>query len=57
MLEDELFLRIGFQQDGVFGERPDFARELNATDQVNGYCALILADRVQEGVLNVLCRL
>ena len=57
MLENQLLLRVVFQQDGVLVKRADFARELDAAHQVNGDRALVLADRVQKGVLNILCRL
>src|SRR5579859_2407688 len=57
VLEDQLLLAVVFQQHGILVERSYFSSELYAADQINGDGGLVLADRVQEGVLNVLCRL
>ena len=57
MLEDELFLIVGFQDDLIFIKRPDSARKFNPAEQINGHLRLVLARGVQKRVLNVLCRL
>jgi hypothetical protein len=57
MLEDQLLLAIVLQKYGIFVERPDLSGELNTADQINRDGGLVLADRVQVRVLNVLCRL
>src|SRR6202040_273732 len=57
VLKDQLLLAVVFQQHRILVERSYFPSELNAADQINGDGGLVLADRVQEGVLNVLCRL
>ena len=57
MLEDQLFLGIVFQKYGVLIEGTDLACKLDAAYEVDRDGAFILADRVQESVLNILCRL
>ena len=57
MLEDQLFLRVVFEQNRVFIERTDLSCQLYAADQVDGDGAFVLADRIQERVLNILRRL
>ena len=57
MLEDELFLIVRFQYDGIFVKRTNTARKLDAAEQVNGDLRLVFAGSIEERVLNVLCRL
>src|SRR5579871_5217531 len=57
VLEDELLLAVVFEEHGIFIEGADFTRQFDAADQINGDRGLVFANRIQEGVLNVLCRL
>src|ERR1700722_2979231 len=57
MLEDQLLLAVVFQQHRILVKRPDLSSQLDTADQINGDGGLVLADSVQECVLNVLCRL
>jgi hypothetical protein len=57
VLEDQLLLVVVFQQHRILVERADLPGQLDAADQINRDGGLVLADRVQECVLNVLCRL
>src|SRR5579863_953736 len=57
VLEDQLLLAVVFKKHGILVEGPNFSGELDAADQVNGDGGLVLANRIQEGVLNILCRL
>src|ERR1700728_4578283 len=57
MLEDQLLLAVVLQQHRILVKRADLSGQLDAADQVDRDGSFVLADRVQEGVLNVLCRL
>jgi hypothetical protein len=57
VLENQLLLAIVLEEHGILIEGPNFSGKLDAADQVNGDWGLVLANRIQEGVLNVLCRL
>jgi hypothetical protein len=57
VLEDQLLLAVVFEQHGIFVEGPDLSGELDAANQINRDRGFVLADGVQEGILNVLCRL
>jgi hypothetical protein len=57
MLENELFLIVGFQDYRILIKGPNAAREFHATEQINGDLDSVLARSVEERVLNVLCRL
>ena len=54
MLENQLFLGTGFQQDREFVEATDATRELSAVKQINDHSCLFSPDCVEKGVLNVL---
>src|SRR5712691_5508063 len=56
VFEDQLFLVVGFQNQRVFVETLDSARELHAAHQVNGENYFVLAGVVQEAILNILSR-
>jgi hypothetical protein len=57
VLEDQLLLAVVLQQDRVLIEGPDFTGEFDAANQVNGDWSFVLPNRIQESVLNILCRL
>ena len=57
VLDDQLFLAVVLQEHGVLVEGADLTGELDAADQVYRYRGLVLANRIQECVLNILCRL
>lgn len=57
MLEDQLLLIVVFQKNGVFIERANPARKLDATYEVDRDWTLVFANSIQERILNVLCRL
>ena len=57
VLEDQLLLRVVFQQHRILVEGADFPCQLDAADQVNRNGAFVLSDRIQESILNILCRL
>ena len=57
MFENELLLRIILKQNGILVEGTYLAGQLYAADQVDGDRAFVLADRIQERILNILCRL
>src|SRR5665213_3592589 len=57
VFEDKLLLGVVFEQHGVLVKGAYLAGELDSADQIDGDGALVLADGVQESVLNVLCRL
>src|SRR5581483_8182077 len=57
VFENQLLLAIVFQQHGILIEGPDFSSELDAADQINRDGGFVLPNRVQKGVLNILCRL
>src|ERR1035438_6771530 len=57
VFEDQLLLAVVFQKHGIFVEGPYLSGELDAADQIYGDRGLVLANRIQECVLNVLCRL
>jgi len=57
MLEDQLFLRVVFEQNRVFIKGTNLACQLDAANKVDGDGAFVLADRIQERILNILCRL
>src|SRR5947209_7591677 len=54
VLEDELLLRAGFEQDRELVEAADAPRQLRAVHQVDRHRVLLAAHRVQERVLYVL---
>jgi hypothetical protein len=55
VLEDELFLVIVFQQNGILIEGSYASRQFDAAHQVNRNLRFILANSVQKSVLNILC--
>jgi hypothetical protein len=57
VLEDQLFLRVVLEQYRILIEGTYLACQLYTADEVDGDGAFVLADRIQEGILNVLCRL
>ena len=57
VLEDELFLIVGFQDDRVLVERPYTACEFDPAQEVNRDLRLLLARGVEKRVLYVLRRL
>ncbi len=57
MLEDQLLLAIVLQQDGIFIERPDLPRQLDAAYQVDCDRTLVFSHCIEKSILNVLCRL
>ena len=57
VLEDQLFLRVILEQNRVFIEGTYLACQLYTANQVDSNGAFVLADRIQERILNVLCRL
>src|SRR5215470_11638145 len=57
MLEDQLLLIVGLQHHRILVERPDPARQLHPTQQIDRDVALFFAGRVEEGILDVLRRL
>jgi hypothetical protein len=57
VLENQLLLTVVFEEHGILIEGPDLAGKLDAADQVNRNGGFVLANGIQEGVLNVLCRL
>jgi hypothetical protein len=57
VLKDQLFLRVVLEQNRVFIEGTYLACQLDSADKVDGDGAFVLADRIQERILNVLCRL
>lgn len=54
MLENKLFLIVGFQDHGVSVEALNPARQLYSAEQVNRRDGLLLAHAVQEEVLDIL---
>jgi len=56
VLEDELVLVVRLQNNRILIERPDSPRQLDPAHQINGDAAPLLARRVQECVLYILCR-
>src|ERR1700746_3897407 len=56
VLEDELLLVAGFEDDRVLVERSDTTRQLHAADQIDRNIVPFLSCRVEEGILNVLLR-
>ncbi len=57
VFKNELFLTIVLKQNGILVERPDLSSQLYTAHQVNRYRRLVFANRIQKGVLNILCRL
>jgi hypothetical protein len=57
VFEDQLLLAIVFQKNGILVEGTDLTGELDAADQINRNGGLVLANRIQKSVLNILCRL
>lgn len=57
MFEDQLFLAVVLEQDGILIKRADLSCEFNSTHQIDRDGALVFADRVQKRILNVLRRL
>src|SRR5262249_32603115 len=57
VLKDELLLIIRLQNYGVLVERPNPARKLYTTQQVDCDLRLVLARGIEERVLNILRRL
>jgi hypothetical protein len=55
VLEDELFLVIVFQQNGILIEGSYASRQFDAAHQVNRNLRFIFANSVQKSVLNILC--
>lgn len=48
VLEDQLFLIVGFEHDGVLIERPDTPSQFNATEKVDRNNGLIFPRGVEE---------
>jgi hypothetical protein len=57
VLEDQLLLAVVLQKHRVLIEGPDLAGELDPADKVNSDGCFVLPNRIQERVLNILCRL
>src|SRR5579875_1885985 len=57
VLKNQLLLRVVLQQHRILVERADLSRQLHPTHQIYGDRALVLADRVEKSILNVLRRL
>jgi hypothetical protein len=57
VFEDQLLLAVVFQEDRVLIEGPNLPRELDPADKVNGDWGFVLPYRIQESILNILCRL
>jgi hypothetical protein len=57
VFEDQLLLAVVFKQHRVLIEGADLSGQLDAADQVNRDRSLVFANGIQEGVLNILCRL
>src|SRR5215468_6231108 len=57
MLEDQLLLIVGLQHHRILVERPDPARQLHPTQQIDRDVELFFAGRVEEGILDILRRL
>ena len=57
VLEYQLLLAVVFEEDRVLIEGTDLSRKLDTTDQVNGDGGFVLPYRIQESILNILCRL
>src|SRR5579872_3160129 len=57
MLEDQLLLSVGLQNNGVFVEGAYTARQLYSAKKVNRDVQAFLASRIQEGILYILRRL
>jgi hypothetical protein len=57
MFEDQLLLAVVLQEDRVLIEGPNLPRELDPADKVNGDWGFVLSNRIQERILNILCRL
>ena len=56
MLENQLLLRAGFQNQRELVETLDAAEQLGAVDQVDVYRQLLAACEIKKAVLNVLRR-
>jgi hypothetical protein len=54
VLENQLFLIVGFQHHGVLIERADTACQLDSAQQVDGDVSPLFAGGVEEGILDVL---
>ena len=54
MLEDQLILRAGFQQQREFVETLDAAEQLRAVDEINCHGSFIAAREIQKAVLDIL---
>ena len=57
MFKDELFLVVGLEHHRVLVKRTDSASQLHAAQQVNRDGVFLFAGRIQERILDVLCRL
>ena len=57
VLEDELFLIVGFEHEGILIEALDAAGKLDPTHQIDGEDNFVFSRIVQKTVLNVLRRL
>jgi len=57
VLEYQLFLAVVLKEDRVLIKGTDLSRKLDTTDQVDRYGGFVLPYRIQESVLNILCRL
>ena len=56
MLENQLLLVIGFQNERILIETLNTAREFHSAQKVNGYDALFFARIVQKAILYILRR-
>lgn len=54
MLEDELFVLAGFQNNRVLVEATDTSSQFDATDQVNRNWRTLTAYLIEKGILEVL---
>ncbi len=54
MFEDQLFLVVGFEHDGILVEGANAPREFDSAQQVDGDIGPLLACRIEESVLDVL---
>jgi hypothetical protein len=57
VFEDQLLLAVVLQEYRVLIEGPNFPREFDPADKVNGDWGFVLPNRIQESILNILCRL
>jgi len=57
MFENELFLVVRLQHNGVLVEGPNASAKLYPAHEINRDGRLVFASSVEKGVLNILCRL